>query len=49
MPEHLRGTDCMTPATTPIFRDIVLVGGGHTHVGVLRMFAMKPLPGAQTL
>jgi selenide,water dikinase len=35
----------MQAATTAIVRDIVLIGGGHSHVGVLRMFAMNPLPG----
>lgn len=32
---------------TPITRDLVLVGGGHTHALVLRMWAMRPLPGAR--
>ena len=27
-------------------RDLVLVGGGHTHVQVLRRWIMEPLPGA---
>ncbi|MFE8071433.1 selenide, water dikinase SelD [Marinobacteraceae bacterium S3BR75-40.1] len=31
----------------PVLRDIVLVGGGHSHVGVLRNFAMNPMPGAR--
>ncbi len=35
----------MKPSAQPVLRDLVLVGGGHSHVGVLRMFAMKPEPG----
>ena len=37
----------MQPADQPILRDIVLVGGGHSHVGVLRRFAMRPMPGVR--
>ncbi|MDE0852694.1 FAD-dependent oxidoreductase, partial [Yoonia sp.] len=31
----------------PLTRDLVLVGGGHTHALVLRSWAMKPLPGVR--
>ena len=37
----------MHAVPAPVLRDIVLVGGGHSHVGVLRSFAMRPLPGVR--
>ena len=31
----------------PITRELLLIGGGHAHALVLRMWAMKPLPGVR--
>jgi selenide,water dikinase len=33
--------------TEPIARDLILLGGGHSHVLVLRMLGMKSIPGLQ--
>ena len=35
----------MQPSPVPLARDLVLVGGGHTHALVLRMLGMRPVPG----
>ena len=37
----------MLTAPLPLTRDIVLIGGGHAHALVLRMWGMTPLPGAR--
>ncbi|WP_305971069.1 MULTISPECIES: selenide, water dikinase SelD [unclassified Mameliella] len=37
----------MKPSFHPFTRDLVLVGGGHSHALVLRSWGMKSLPGAR--
>ncbi len=37
----------MNKSSIPLTRDLVLIGGGHTHALILRKWGMRPLPGTR--
>jgi selenide,water dikinase len=37
----------MNSNTAAVVKDLVLVGGGHAHVLVIKRFGMRPIPGVR--